>query len=67
MNVFFMNALDEKAEEKRSKLDIIAKYPYLYRFPESDVPPGTIGIMPGSHFSEVNADATMTKLSKRAS
>ncbi|ETA67394.1 ATPase involved in chromosome partitioning [Methanolobus tindarius DSM 2278] len=56
LDVFFKNAFDERAEEIRSDLGVVVKYPYFYRLPDSDSTPGTIGIMPGSHMSEIKAN-----------
>lgn len=62
LNFFFRNSDLEDTDNERRKLGVIVKYPYFYRLPDSDVPPGAIGIMPGSHTSEIEAKASMERL-----
>ena len=56
LNYLFKNA------ERKEDLTIIAKYPYLQRLHGNDEKPGTIGILPGSHFAEIEANALAKNL-----
>jgi len=54
MNLLYKNA------QLNSDLSIVAIYPYLMRIKGSNAKPGNIGIMMGSHFSEIEA-GTLSK------
>lgn len=63
LNHFFRNADLEDFEKKQGNLSLIIKYPYFYRLQGSPNPPGTIGIMAGSHVSEIEAKSSKERLS----
>lgn len=62
LNHFFRNADLEDFEKEQSKLSLVVKYPYFYRLQGSPTPPGTIGIMAGSHVSEIEAKSSKERL-----
>ena len=43
-------------------LSLIIKYPYLVRLKGSKVKPGVVGLMAGSHYAEIEANALRAKL-----
>ena len=43
-------------------LSLIIKYPYLMRLAGSKTKPGVVGLMAGSHYAEIEADALRAKL-----
>ena len=66
LNYFFRNADIEDFEKEQQKLSLVVKYPYLYRLQGSPTPPGVIGIMAGSHVSEIEAKGAKDKLAVNA-
>lgn len=58
-----VNRLFENAGfDDNNQSSIIADFPYLMRIRGSDIKPGNIGIMGGSHYSEIAAKALKSKL-----
>lgn len=47
---------------ERLDTSLIVKYPYLVRLKGSEVKPGIIGLMAGSHYSEIEANAMNAKM-----
>jgi cellulose biosynthesis protein BcsQ len=62
LNHFFRNVDLDNFETEQRKLSLIVEYPYLYRLKGAITPPGKIGIMAGSHFSEVEAKSARERL-----
>jgi chromosome partitioning protein len=58
LNILFASAGGEL------DLSMIVKYPYLIRLKGSDVKPGIIGLMGGSDYAEIEANALHAKLEK---
>jgi cellulose biosynthesis protein BcsQ len=62
LNFFFRNADLENTDEELNKFGIVVRYPYFYRMPDSDIAPGDISIMPGSHMAEMEAESAVRRL-----
>lgn len=56
LNVLFASA------SENPDLSLIIKYPYLVRLKGSNTKPGVVGLMAGSHYAEIEADALRAKL-----
>ena len=50
------------AAGKKTDLTTIVKYPYLMRLMGSEYKPGIVGLMAGSHYTEIEADSLRAKL-----
>lgn len=59
---FFRLMDDKNFIALQRSIPLIIRYPYLYKLPESDRKVGIIGIMPGSHTSELEATAAKGRL-----
>ncbi len=50
--------------EKKPEISTIMEYPYLQRIPGTENKPGTVALIPGSHYSESYADDMSEKFKK---
>lgn len=65
IDFFFRNSDLDAYERTQRKQSLVIKYPYIYRLKGSETPPGNVGIMAGSHYSEIDANAAASRLDKK--